>query len=155
MMGTPDYLAPEQALDFHAADIRADLYSLGCTLYYMLTGQPPFPGGTLAQKLLKHQHAEVPPLDTFRADVPTGLFPVLCRMMGKRPADRFQTPLEVATALGALAVGPGQAVAPAPDQRTALPALPVAGGSTVTAPLVRGDPAAGASSTAGRQRLNR
>jgi serine/threonine protein kinase len=54
MMGTPDYLAPEQAINFHEADIRSDIYSLGCTCYYLLTGQPPFPGGTLSQKLWKY-----------------------------------------------------------------------------------------------------
>src|SRR5262249_18370628 len=54
MQGTPDYMAPEQALDFHSADIRSDLYSLGCTLYFLLAGQPPFPEGSLAEKLIKH-----------------------------------------------------------------------------------------------------
>src|SRR5208282_823890 len=57
MQGTPDYMSPEQALDFHRADIRSDIYSLGCTFYFLLTGQPPF-GGTLAEKLIKHQQAE-------------------------------------------------------------------------------------------------
>jgi serine/threonine protein kinase len=61
--GTPDYLAPEQALNFHQADARADIYSLGCTLYFLLTGQPPFAGGTLAERLLKHQQTEPPPLE--------------------------------------------------------------------------------------------
>ena len=55
-LGTADYLAPEQALDFHKADIRADVYSLGCTFYFLLTGQPPFAGGNLAQKVAKHLH---------------------------------------------------------------------------------------------------
>ena len=62
MMGTPDYMAPEQAIDFHTADIRADIYSLGCTFYYLLTGQPPFAGGTLAEKLLRHQQQEPRPV---------------------------------------------------------------------------------------------
>ena len=57
VMGTPDYIAPEQALDAHDVDIRADLYSLGCTLYYLLTGKVPFPGGTLSEKLARHQTA--------------------------------------------------------------------------------------------------
>ncbi|MBL8797795.1 MAG: protein kinase, partial [Planctomycetia bacterium] len=99
MIGTPDYLAPEQALDFHAADIRADIYSLGCTCYFLLTGQPPFPGGTLAQKLLWHQQAEVPAIEALRPDVPAALAEVLRRMLAKRPEDRWQTPGEVATAL--------------------------------------------------------
>jgi serine/threonine protein kinase len=77
MMGTTDYLAPEQALDFHKADIRADIYSLGCTLWYLLTGQPPFSGGTLAEKLLSHQTREPPAIDKLRPDVPAGLAAVL------------------------------------------------------------------------------
>ncbi|OAI48954.1 hypothetical protein AYO44_06615 [Planctomycetaceae bacterium SCGC AG-212-F19] len=102
MMGTADYLAPEQALDFHKADIRADIYSLGCTFYFLLTGQPPFPGKTLAEKLLKHQQAEPPPLEKIRSDLPPGLVVVLRRMLAKRPQDRFQTPAEVVAALESL-----------------------------------------------------
>src|SRR5262249_60828151 len=60
VLGTPDYIAPEQALRAHSADIRADLYSLGCTLFFLLTGQPPFPGGALTEKLLRHQ-LDAPP----------------------------------------------------------------------------------------------
>src|SRR5262249_15387269 len=96
MMGTVDYLAPEQALDFHKADIRADIYSLGCTFYYLLTGQPPFAGATLAEKLVRHQQAEPPSLDKFRKDLPTGLSSLVRKMLAKRPEDRYQTPGEVA-----------------------------------------------------------
>ena len=71
MMGTPDYLAPEQALDFHAADIRSDIYGLGSTLFYLLTGRPPFAGGTMAEKLLRHQQAEPPSLEDFPPPVRT------------------------------------------------------------------------------------
>jgi serine/threonine protein kinase len=99
MMGTADYLAPEQALDFHGTDIRADIYSLGCTFYYLLTGQPPFPGTTLAEKLVKHQQAEPPALEKYRKDVPAELTVVLRKMLAKAPADRYQTPAEVAAAL--------------------------------------------------------
>src|SRR5262249_36661443 len=95
MMGTPDYMAPEQALDFHGADIRADIYSLGCTFHYLLTGQPPFPDGTVPQKLIRHQQAPPPTL----AQLPPGVNAVLARMLGKRPEDRYQTPGEVAQAL--------------------------------------------------------
>jgi hypothetical protein len=98
-MGTTDYLAPEQAIDFHAADIRADIYSLGCTFWYLLIGQPLFPGRSLAETLLSHQTREPPAIDTLRADVPSSLAGVLRRMLAKRPEERYQTPAEVADAL--------------------------------------------------------
>jgi serine/threonine protein kinase/WD40 repeat protein len=101
-MGTADYMAPEQALDLHRADIRADIYSLGCTLYYLLTGRPPFGGGPLAVKLMRHQQAEPPDLKERRPDVPDGLIPIVRRMLAKKPEDRYQTPAEVAAALAAL-----------------------------------------------------
>jgi serine/threonine protein kinase len=115
LMGTADYLAPEQALDFHKADIRADIYSLGCTFYFLLTGQPPFAGGGLAQKVTKHLHAEPQPVDKFRQDLPAGLNEVLRKMLAKRPEDRYQTPGEVSEALASYSnaasqvgsVGPG------------------------------------------------
>jgi eukaryotic-like serine/threonine-protein kinase len=99
MMGTADYLAPEQALDFHKADIRADIYSLGCTLYFLLTGQPVFPGATLAEKLVSHQTREPSAIEKLRPDVPAGLARVLQRMLAKRPEDRYRTPAEVADAV--------------------------------------------------------
>jgi serine/threonine protein kinase len=100
MIGTPNYMAPEQAGDFHTADIRADIYSLGCTFYFLLTGQPPFPGGTLAQKIVKHMQAEPPALA--RPDAPPALALVLRKMMAKRPEDRYQTPGEVARDLATI-----------------------------------------------------
>jgi serine/threonine protein kinase len=99
MMGTADYLAPEQALDFHRADIRADIYSLGCTFHYLLTAQPPFPGNTLAEKLVKHQQTPPPDVGQFRKDLPATLPAVLTRMLAKQPETRFQSPAEVAAAL--------------------------------------------------------
>ncbi len=99
VMGTPDYIAPEQAQDSTRADIRADSYSLGCTLYFLLTGQPPFPGGSLAQKLLRHQQTQLAPVTSRRPDVPAGVVAVLARMLAKLPAERYQTPAEVARAL--------------------------------------------------------
>jgi serine/threonine-protein kinase len=62
IMGTPDYLSPEQARNSHTVDHRSDIYSLGCTLYFILAGKAPFPGNTLAEKLMKHQQAEPPPV---------------------------------------------------------------------------------------------
>ncbi|MBL8793122.1 MAG: protein kinase [Planctomycetia bacterium] len=103
MMGTPDYMAPEQALDFHTADIRADIYSLGCSLCFLLTGQPPFPGGTLAQKLLRHQQAAPLDIRKLRPEVPPALIAVIGKMLAKRPDDRYQTPGELAEALAPFA----------------------------------------------------
>jgi len=105
MMGTPDYMAPEQALNFHGADARADLYGLGCTLYYLLAGQPPFAGGTLGQKLMRHQQYQPPPLEGIRPDVPAALLAVLARLLAKRPEERYATASEVAQALAPLADG--------------------------------------------------
>src|SRR5262245_31214303 len=85
VVGTPDYLAPEQALDFHQADIRADVYSLGCTFFYLLTGQPPFPGGNLTQKVAKHLHTPAPPVDQLRPEVPPAVASVVGKMLAKRP----------------------------------------------------------------------
>ncbi len=99
LIGTADYIAPEQALDPCLVDIRADVYSLGCTLYFLLTGQPPFPGTSLMQKLMQHQDAERPQVRDLRPDVPESLAAVVQRMMAKRPEDRYQIPLLVASRL--------------------------------------------------------
>jgi serine/threonine protein kinase/WD40 repeat protein len=98
VVGTPDYLAPEQAVDSRSADIRCDIYSLGCSLYCLLTGAPPFQG-TMAELLLKHQMKECTPIEEARPEVPPELGDVLRRLMAKNPDDRFQTPDEVAEAL--------------------------------------------------------
>jgi serine/threonine-protein kinase len=99
IVGTADYFAPEQALNPLAADIRSDIYSLGCTLYYLLSGQPPFPGGTLEEKIHRHQGAEPTSLGDFRNDVPAGLSMAVKRMMAKRPEDRYRTPDALAIGL--------------------------------------------------------
>jgi serine/threonine protein kinase len=99
MLGTPDYVAPEQTLDAQKADIRADIYSLGCTLYYLLSGGPPFRAKSLYELLQAHHATEATALDQIRADVPAELAGVVARMMAKEPAKRFQTPAEVARAL--------------------------------------------------------
>jgi CheY-like chemotaxis protein len=107
LLGTVDYLAPEGAVDPRRADIRADVYSLGCTLYRALAGQVPFPGGTAAAKVKGHLERDPPPLAELRADLPAGLVPVVGQMMAKDPAARYQTPAEVARALAPFAaVGP-------------------------------------------------
>src|SRR5579884_946708 len=99
VLGTVDYLAPEQAQNCHAADIRADVYALGGTLFFLLTGQPPFAGGTLRQKLIWHQIKPAPPVTEARPEVPAGLAAVVARMLAKEPGERFQTPAEVIRAL--------------------------------------------------------
>ena len=99
MLGTPDYIAPEQSLDATKADIRADIYSLGCTLYYLLTGGPPFQGTSLYEVLQAHHSMEAKPLNLVRPDVPWELAAVVGRMMAKDPDRRYQTPGEVARAL--------------------------------------------------------
>jgi serine/threonine protein kinase len=99
VMGTPDFVAPEQATSPELVDIRADIYSLGCTLYFLLTAKPPFPGRSLAQKLLAHQKGQSIPIEQQRADVPQRLPPVIRKMMAKQPEDRYRTPASVAAAL--------------------------------------------------------
>jgi len=99
VLGTADFISPEQARDARDVDIRADIYSLGCTLYYLLTGQIPFPGETLTAKLLAHQLEESPPVESLRPDVPPALAALVRRLMAKQPAERLQTPAEVASAL--------------------------------------------------------
>jgi serine/threonine-protein kinase len=99
LVGTADYLSPEQARDARTVDIRGDIYSLGCTFYYLLTGQPPFPDGTLMQKILKHRQVEPAPVESLRGDMPAALSAVLARMLAKETAARYQTPAAVALAL--------------------------------------------------------
>jgi len=98
ILGTADYLAPEQATN-EPIDIRADIYGLGGTLYFMLTGSSPFPDGSIAQKLLAHQRHEPKPISSFRADVPEELVAVVAKMMAKNRDERYQTPNEVLDAL--------------------------------------------------------
>jgi WD40 repeat protein/serine/threonine protein kinase len=103
LMGTTEYMAPEQALDTHAVDIRADIYSLGCTLYKLLTGRAPFGGpeyDTPLKKAMGHSRDPVPPIRQFRPDLPELLAAVVHRMLAKDPAERFATPAEVADAVG-------------------------------------------------------
>lgn len=99
VLGTADYLAPEQAIDSHTADIRADIYGLGATFYFLLAGRPPFEGGTVAQKLLWHQTKTPRSLTEFRQDVPAGVLAIIAKMMAKDPAQRYATPGEAAAAL--------------------------------------------------------
>ena len=106
VMGTPDYIAPEQARDAHSADIRADIYSLGCTLYFLLTGRPPFADGDVAEKLHAHATQTPSPLHEQRDDVSTDLSGIVSRMLAKTPEDRFAEPRDVAAALSLITIKP-------------------------------------------------
>ncbi len=88
LTGTADFVAPEQAIDSQSIDARADIYSLGCTFYYLLTGRPPFSGNNLQQRLAKHQTAPVPDIRSVNAQVPAAVADLIKRMMAKRPIDR-------------------------------------------------------------------
>jgi serine/threonine-protein kinase len=109
LIGTADYIAPEQAQDPTLVDTRADVYSLGCTLYYLLTGQVVFPAPSLMQKLLQHQEAEPPSVRRLRPDVPEELDGIIRKMLAKAPLDRFQIPLLVVAPLRRFCGGPAGA----------------------------------------------
>ena len=99
VLGTADYVAPEQVANSHGVDTRADVYGLGATLYYLLSGKPPFPTGTVSQKLLWHRTKDPTPIRDIRPDVPEGVAAALARMMKKDPSLRFQSAGEVAAEL--------------------------------------------------------
>jgi serine/threonine protein kinase len=99
IMGTADYMAPEQAANIRRADHRADIYSLGCTLYYLLAGQPLYSGETAIEKLLAHREQPVPALRALRPEVPAALDDLFRRMVAKRPEDRPQSMAEAVSAL--------------------------------------------------------
>lgn len=165
LMGTPEFIAPEQARDSHTSDVRADLYSLGCTLYFLLTGQPPFPRGTITEKLLQHQFDEPEPVASARRGqlqawkgefgppqvdpealyIPAPVDAVLRRLLAKNPDDRYRTPLELANALAAIGqqLADGTLARPSAETNAAQPfalgpvgAHPESVGSTVEEPMV-------------------
>jgi serine/threonine protein kinase len=118
VMGTPDYLSPEQTRSIHKTDIRGDLYSLGCTFYYLLTGSVPFPGGNAMDKLIRHA-TEVPQgVADFRSDVPAEVLAIVDKLLRKHSEDRYQTPAELAEALQPYAVSgptPWAPIRPSPS----------------------------------------
>jgi len=116
VLGTADYLAPEQAINSHDVDARADIYGLGCAFYFLLTGHPPFADGTLPQRLMAHQKQQPPSIAKERSDAPADLVEICMKMMAKRPQDRYPSMDDVAQALqqwiadhgsGSISGGPG------------------------------------------------
>jgi serine/threonine-protein kinase len=101
-LGTPDFISPEQARDARAADIRSDLYSLGCTFYYLLTGKVPYPDAAPMEKLLKHWMETPVPIEERRPEVAPAVADIQRKLMAKRPEDRYQAPIELVAALAAV-----------------------------------------------------
>jgi serine/threonine-protein kinase len=134
VMGTPDYLSPEQSRNLHQVDIRSDLYSLGCTFYFLLTGQVPFPGGNALDKLIRHTTDFPLPVTAFRKEVPQPVLDIVNRLLAKHPDDRFQTPAELATALEPYSVSGVLPWAPPPT------AMPLSEEMPVSAALAGSDP---------------
>jgi serine/threonine protein kinase len=124
VLGTADYLAPEQAMDSHTVDIRADIYSLGATFYFLLTGSAPFPEGSVAQKLIWHQNRQPRSIKVLRAEVPDAMVAVVERMMAKDPEKRYRSPAEVMAALSAWVATP----IPPPSDREMPTLSPVVAG---------------------------
>jgi hypothetical protein len=144
MMGTPDYISPEQIMDTHKVDIRSDIYSLGCTLYHLLTGEKPYPGKTVDDKINGHLRGLARPAEELCPDLPPGLGELIRKMMAKKAADRFQTPAGVATALAPYCGGalPAAMVAPAvPAPAVALPAAVAASRPAVLPTAISASPA--------------
>lgn len=104
-VGTVDYMSPEQARDSRAADIRSDIYSLGCTWYHLLTGSIPYPEGSLTNKLQAHAAGRIPDPRTRNPNVPEGVVAVMRRMMAKKKEERYQTPAELIADLENAALG--------------------------------------------------
>jgi len=144
VLGTADYVAPEQTINSHDVDVRADIYSLGATFYFLLAGHPPFPEGTVSQKLIAHQTKQPVPIDRLRPEIPPELTAVIRRMMAKSVTERYQNPAQVYEALKPFV--PKQVPVPPEDEMPVLsPAAreTVSGGSTgAPTPTARPEPTA-------------
>lgn len=115
LLGTPDYLAPEQARDARSIDIRADIYSLGCVLYHCLTGQPPFPDTNLLSQMVRHATETARPLRDFNPAIPEGLQQIINWMLAKKPEERYPTPERAAQALQVFLVAESEPARPAEE----------------------------------------
>jgi serine/threonine-protein kinase len=139
-VGTVDYMAPEQARDSRAASLQSDIYSLGCTFYYVLTGIPPYPGGDITDKLTRHVRSPAPDVRDLRPDVPASLAEVMLRMMAKRPEDRFASYAELMAELDRVVVddsrSPSVALVPLDDVGSV--AAAPAWGQAGSPPVARG-----------------
>jgi len=134
VLGTADYLSPEQAINSHSVDARADVYSLGCSLYFLLTGHPPFNEGTLAQRLIAHQKKAPPSIFQDRSDAPLDLINLCTRMMVKDPNGRLQSCRQVIAELTKWLQSQGQDV-------TGGSSSGISGGSSIKMAVAMADPA--------------
>ena len=101
VLGCADFLAPEAAFQSHSIDARSDIYSLGCTMYFLLTGRPPFPIGSISERLLRHQTATPDAIQSLRPDAPLALISICEKMMAKKRSERFQTAKEIGNIIAA------------------------------------------------------
>jgi serine/threonine-protein kinase len=131
VLGTADYLAPEQARNSHKIDHKADIYGLGCSLYFVLTGRPPFPDGTLAQRIAKHQSEMPEDIRKLRPDCPRDLADICVKMMQKRPEKRYANMREIAVALENWLANHGYQFEPGSGEAAAKAAVLTAGGPPV------------------------
>jgi serine/threonine-protein kinase len=130
MIGTPEYLAPEQANDSRHVDIRADLYSLGCTFYYLLCGRPPFTGDNVVATIYHHLETPPPPIQSLRPEVSSEIAAVVHKLLAKRPEERFQKPVDLVVELERLAKEPPTIPLARPDQSQKPSAIPAPVSST-------------------------
>ena len=135
LLGTSEFLAPEQAMDSRSVDGRADIYSLGCTLYFLLTGKPPYPAATSSQRIAKHQTAAPPNIRESRNDCPPALAELAIRMMAKRPEDRIPSATELLSQLNRITIGGDQRHAGPPLRRISPAGDTVSDGSLFEATL--------------------
>jgi serine/threonine protein kinase len=161
VFGTVDYMSPEQAVDSAAVDQRADIYSLGCTLYFLLTGHPMYEGGTIMSTMIRHREAPIPPLTATREAIPSGLEAIYRQMVAKKPDDRYPTMGAVAVALerflstaatAPLAAGPKPSESPARNDQTMALESPFAESRDMQFEV---SPAAGDPAATERERLGR